>query len=333
MIKELEKIKETYQNKIPKYDKLGANLTQAIEILLEEHSIQYLKVYYRIKETDSFIGKIDRKGYNEPFEDIEDICGVRIICYYGSDTEKVCKIINEEFNVLTSQDKEELLNPDQFGYRSHHFIVQVKNDWLLTPNYKGLEDLKAEIQIRTNLMHTWAEIEHELGYKKEEDIPAKFRRRFSRLSAKLEEADEQFEELKQDITLYRNEKAKETKEEGWLSSNLSTEMNVDTLQAFLDTYFPERKREKEVLSSDTLSSLLSDLKRYNINFNTIIEWHKKWESKFPEIEEAQEVALKIKPEWNQIGLIRVLLMLNVEGYIDFKGYAEEFKKAMKQFLE
>jgi putative GTP pyrophosphokinase len=26
--------------------------------------------------------KIERKSYEKPFEDTEDICGIRIICYY-----------------------------------------------------------------------------------------------------------------------------------------------------------------------------------------------------------------------------------------------------------
>jgi len=331
MINQLEKLKGTYENQLPKYDKLGSNVTEALEILLDEHSIQYLKVYYRIKETDSFIGKIDRKGYQSPFEEIEDICGVRIICYYGSEVEKICKIINEQFQVVTSQDKEELLKPDQFGYRSHHFIIKIKEDWLSTPNYKGLENLKAEIQIRTNLMHTWAEIEHELGYKKEEDIPAEFRRRFSRLSAKLEEADEQFEELKQHINSYRNRKVEETEKEGWLSSD--TEMNIDTLKIFLDTYLPERKRNNEEISRETLSTVLSELKEHDISFNNLIEWHEEWKGKFPEIEKAQEEKFNSKPSWNQIGVVRMLLMLNVPDYLENLKYASIFKGILSSFLK
>lgn len=328
-----DRLKETYENKMPKYEKLGSNLTEAIEILLKEHSIQYLKVYYRIKETDSFVGKIDRKGYDSPFEDTEDICGIRIICYYKSDIDEICRIIKQEFNVLTSQDKEELLDPDQFGYRSHHLIVKIKDGWLSTPNYRGLDNLKAEIQIRTNLMHTWAEIEHELGYKKKEDIHPNFRRKFSSISAMLEIVDEQFEDLKKDINIYRKEKIKETEEYGWSSSVTSSEMNIDTLKIFLETYFSEWKQEKEMSNyPEALSNLLAELKSYNIQFSTLIEWDKEWKDKMPEIFEAQEKALIMRPKWNEIGYTRVLMMLNIEGYMESRNYSQQFIDQMKPFL-
>ena len=65
--------------------------------------------------------------------------------------------------------------------------------------FRDYADFKVEIQIRTILMHAWAEIEHRLAYKKQAHIPSHLRRKFSRISAKLEEADEQFEELIQEI--------------------------------------------------------------------------------------------------------------------------------------
>ncbi len=70
--------------------------------------------------------KYNEKKYNLPFEQIEDICGIRIICYYQSDITKICDIINTEFDVIESQDKEDLLESNEFGYRSFHFIVKLK---------------------------------------------------------------------------------------------------------------------------------------------------------------------------------------------------------------
>src|SRR5262249_43337388 len=51
------------------------------------------------------------------------------------------------------------------------------------------------------LQHAWAEIEHDLGYKAG-NIPDKFRRRFSRVSALLELADEEFMNLKRGLATY-----------------------------------------------------------------------------------------------------------------------------------
>ncbi|OOL09760.1 hypothetical protein BHL37_23375 [Bacillus cereus] len=325
LIKEDVSLVNMYENMIPKYNKLGINLTQAIELLLEEHSIQYLKVYYRIKESDSFMGKSDRKRYIDPFNQVEDICGIRIICYYKSDIDKICDVINGEFDVLESQDKEELLKPDQFGYRSHHFIVKIKEDWLCTPNYKGLADLKAEIQIRTNLMHTWAEIEHELGYKKEEDIPSEFRRKFSRISAKLEEADEQFEDLKHDINVYRDNRVN-------LPVIIDEDLNADNLQAFLDKYFFDRRRYK-----DGASDLVSELKHFNINLLELMDLYEKCKGILFDLEVAEREIYGEDLIWSQVGVVRSILMLTVDSYIEesrftfpdvMKDLINEFKKKL-----
>ena len=63
------------------------------------------------------------------------------------------------------------LEPDRFGYRSRHFIVSVNREWLKAPNYRGLSGLKAEIQVRTILMHAWADVEYKLAYKKRNMFP------------------------------------------------------------------------------------------------------------------------------------------------------------------
>ncbi|MBD7945289.1 (p)ppGpp synthetase [Psychrobacillus sp. Sa2BUA9] len=303
-MKEEKSVLTEYESLIPKYKKLGINLKQAIEMLLVEKNIQFLKVYYRIKGSNSFSEKITRKNFTKPFEEIEDICGIRIICYYQSDIDKICEIIRREFEVLSSQDKEELLNADQFGYRSHHFIVKIKQEWLATPHYRGLSDLKAEIQIRTNLMHTWAEIEHELGYKKEEDIPLEFRRKFSRLSAKLEEADEQFEELKHKITEYREQNPKN------FSSEYSDEINIDILLTFLDEYFPDRAKGKR-----DASILLSELNKYNISIPKLIEYYDKCKEILPELEKAENELFDSSFRWAQSGIVRAILALTVDDYL------------------
>ncbi|WP_427125143.1 GTP pyrophosphokinase (plasmid) [Priestia megaterium] len=306
-------LKQQYEYTMPTYNKLGTNLTEAIEMLLQEHSIEYLKVYHRTKETDSFMEKIDRKEYNNPFEEIEDICGIRIICYYQGDIEKVCKIIDKEFTVLESQNKEGLLGTKEFGYRSHHFIVKVKEEWLVTPNYKGLEDLKAEIQIRTVLMHTWAEIEHELGYKNKENLHPDFERKFSLLSAMLEQVDHQFEELKESIVKYRDEKTKEAQETGWLQSQSMEDMNIDTFQVFLDESFPDRKKSP----ANSVSELLTQLKEYKLSYSILNEWYMEYKDVLPEIEEETSYPFyRGRKIWDQVGVVRMLMFLNIPEFVE-----------------
>ena len=149
--------KESFRKEYPpicqKHERLAKNLKEALEIFLNNAGIAVLNIPHRIKEFESFWDKTQRKGYKDPFKETEDICGLRIICYYPSDLDTISNLINSEFDVIESVDKADLLEPEKFGYRSTHFIVTVKKEWLNAPNYRSLGGIKAEIQVRTILMH------------------------------------------------------------------------------------------------------------------------------------------------------------------------------------
>lgn len=85
------KASQQYKSVAKSYDKLGSNISQAFELLLKEHDISYLSITSRTKDHDSFMEKIERKSYQFPFDQIEDICGVRIICYYQVTLKRLSK--------------------------------------------------------------------------------------------------------------------------------------------------------------------------------------------------------------------------------------------------
>lgn len=326
---DLNEHSDKYSKLRGKYDALGGNLVQALEQFLREKDIKVLFVGYRVKDKDSFLEKIERKQYEQPFDECEDLCGVRIICYYQSDEDKITEIISNEFEVLQSQDKEELLEADQFGYRSKHFVVKIKNEWLIAPNYRGLENLKAEIQVRTVLMHAWAEIEHKLAYKKKEHIHEKFKRKLSRISAKLEEADEQFEELKNEVANYKEVVVEVIKSESKDIEDI--ELNLDSLQAFLDSIFPERSKSEE-----TTSGLVDDFLKYNIGLKEFISSYERVKDYLPQIEE--EYFRKSKDRrWAQAGIARVIMSLTNNDFLEEHysplDFLIEQRKKWKKIIE
>jgi ppGpp synthetase/RelA/SpoT-type nucleotidyltranferase len=225
---------EKYFILLPKYKRLGENLKHALETIFSEKSVDVLTIKQRTKKLDNFLEKIQRKNYKDPFEEMEDICGIRLISYFPSEVEEIKEIIETEFDVLEIINKDNRNAPTQFGYRSQHYILKIKKEWAKTPHFKGLEDLKFEMQIRTVLMHAWAEIEHKLAYKKFQHIPPQFRRKFSLLSAKLEEADEQFEELMRNIKDYKvSFNVKKNKQD----------VNLDNLMKIWNSKFPRTKKK------------------------------------------------------------------------------------------
>ena len=143
--------------------------------------------------------KIRREGksYNNPLEEVTDLAGVRIICYFVSDVDKIVPWIKNEFVVdeTRSVDKRKSIDPSVFGYASVHLIVELSEARIRLPEYSAFKDMKCEVQIRTILQHSWAEIEHDIVYKASEDIPFELRRRFASLAGLLEIADREFESL------------------------------------------------------------------------------------------------------------------------------------------
>lgn len=313
---EYNNFSKKYNEISSKYEKLGFNISEALGLLLKENGISYLSINYRVKDHDSFLGKIERKNYISPFDEIEDICGLRIICYYQSDIEKIKEIIRKEFEPLDDENKEENLDFDQFGYRSFHFIIKIKKEWLATPNYRGLQDLKAELQIRTVLMHAWAEIEHKLAYKSELQIPKEFRRKLSRISAKLEESDEQFEDIKNQMEVNKNTLIESAKKLN--TFNEKAEFNLDNLQAFLDYAFPER--QKDIKGT---RELFNEMTKNNLTLKMLIEGYEKTKPILSdvELEEAEMFGKEIYSSdivWGQTGIARTIFELTNDKYLEFR---------------
>jgi len=269
--------------------------------------MDFLKVYYRVKEIDSFIEKIDRKKYENPFEQTEDICGIRIICYYQKDVEIINDILKKELEVKDSQDKEELLELNQFGYRSYHLIASIPSSWFSTPNFRNLKGLKAEIQIRTVLMHAWAEIEHKLSYKKKSHIPDQLKRKLFRLSAKLEESDEQFQEIKEQSIKLQSEIIQKAKTKDFDFSKVE-KLDLDTLQAYLDYRFPGRYKKLE-----NTRILLDEIQLTKLTLQDIEDGYLKVTPFLKEIEDS--LFKGTKDRWVQIGIVRYILSLTNRKYL------------------
>lgn len=308
---DVAQLRDDYDQRRGLLERLAVNTQQAIKGFLEEASFPYLDVSHRVKEFASLAEKVGRKGYSSPFDECEDLCGLRVICYFPSDVDRIASVIQREFLVHSTIDKGTLLGVQEFGYRSTHFIVSVKKEWEAAPNYRGLAGLKAEIQVRTLLMHAWAEVEHKLAYKSESQVPDEFRRRFSRLSAKFEEADEQFEELRDKLREYR--RALMAKAEATGRFDINAELNLDSLQALLDFYFPNRTRNV----AQKTGSVLEEITNHGLTMQDLVQ---SMERGRPFVEEYEHRIRELFPEpgarFAQVGALRAALDITVPGYAE-----------------
>jgi ppGpp synthetase/RelA/SpoT-type nucleotidyltranferase len=208
MVETLKAIITEYNDKRDEYNSLCQKMARLIEELLSVEKIPYSSITGRVKSVKSITNKVEKKiGKYKHINDMTDIVGIRIITYYSDDVDQVAELIKREFHIDfdNSIDKREALDPDRFGYLSLHFVCGLSDNRLVLPEYANLIRCKFEIQIRSILQHTWAEIEHDLGYKSEVGIPREIRRNFSRLAGLLEIADKEFVDIRDKLNQYEKD--------------------------------------------------------------------------------------------------------------------------------
>ena len=185
--------KENLSQLITKHSLFTPLIKELIKSLLISEKIKFHVVEHRTKELNSLDNKLTRKKISD-LENVTDISGLRVILYYQDDIDKVDLLLKRNFIIdeENSVDKSEILNSNEFGYLSIHYIVQLNESRNKLPEWNAFSKLKAEIQIRTVLQHSWASISHELSYKKRYEIPKELERKLFRLAGLFELADEQF---------------------------------------------------------------------------------------------------------------------------------------------
>ncbi len=189
------------------YSDFCDKLNHLLNSILQTHGVKAHQIVTRVKDVDSLRKKIEGKGAKyTKVTDITDLAGIRIITYFEDEVDLIAQIIQDEFIIdrKHSIDKRKI-DIDRFGYKSLHYIVQISKSRNKLLEYKRFKNFSAEIQIRSILQHSWAEIEHDLGYKSKSAIPDVAKRSFYRISALLEVADIEFVNLKKLLSSYKEE--------------------------------------------------------------------------------------------------------------------------------
>lgn len=177
------------------YKNLASLSEDIIKKILSSKNIETHNIKSRAKEIESFERKIRSEINFSPY-DMQDLAGVRIICYTRSDVDQISEIVKNTFDIdeRNSVDKTKLLGETKMGYKSIQFVATLpKSRYELEENriFKGK---RFEIQIRTILQHAWDQIEHDDVYKKV-NVTKEVKRRFNLVSSLLEVADNELEEL------------------------------------------------------------------------------------------------------------------------------------------
>ena len=150
----------------------------------------------RLKTISSILDKVQRKNIEiDHFEEqLDDIAGIRIICQFVEDIEKVVEIIHDREDLKVISEKDYITESKDSGYRSYHMIVLYK-----VHTIDGPREVKVEIQIRTLAMNFWATVEHSLQYKYDRDIPDEIRERLTNASDAIVILDSEMSYVRQEI--------------------------------------------------------------------------------------------------------------------------------------
>ena len=195
-------IMEDYRKSKDDFIRLGDIVHEMLREIATDAGILVMGIEHRVKGEKSLEGKLYKNGdWYQKFDDLTDILGARVICYFGDDVDKFGKLVESAFTIdwENSSDKRALLKADTFGYLSLHYICSLPED-------KGYpEELcgkRFEIQIRTMLQHAWSAINHDLGYKSKFGVPREVTREFARLAGLMEIADDEFIRVRDTMNNY-----------------------------------------------------------------------------------------------------------------------------------
>ena len=261
--------------------------------ILQNAGIDLLGVFGRIKSFESFSEKAVRKNYADPFEQTEDICGLRVIYYAKSDLEKILLAIRScGLIIVREEDKRKSFPVNSFGYGAYHVIVRLSEEYT-QGDQSALRTLKAEIQITSVTEHLFARISHKADYKTEM-LTEENKRRLYRLPGILEIFDDYAETIVTSIP-----------------SAPQSQLNAGTLRDFLNSAFP--KRERMVNTSD-IHFLLQNIISYVDSKKQLDNYWQVWEKDFERIEEEAYRALHVVGKWREDGALRALLELANDKY-------------------
>jgi putative GTP pyrophosphokinase len=255
-----EKIKETlemYDKNFFKYNELKEEVVHILDKQLKKENIKIHSITSRIKTKESLAEKIERKQYENPIEEIADIVGVRVVCLFISDIDRIGQCIKTNFEIISEENKINGHDISAFGYMSAHFIAKLKSEYT-GPRYDHIKDMKFEIQVRTISMDAWANISHYLDYKSENDIPKELKRDFHALSGLFYVADTHFEMFVKSSEHFRKQTEEAVSD---ILKNEETHKNVDlnfdSLKTYLIQKFPNRRHSEDKSISALLNELLS----------------------------------------------------------------------------
>lgn len=202
---EKSKFRDFYETNHQLLEDAKNSFVTLIKSLISHARLSISKVEGRVKDKEECIKKFNRKyrteleSNSQPYtiqEHITDLIGLRVVCLYEDDIEKVRSCFAEHFDVIDITDKIAQIErtEDSFGYKGLHLDLKLNDKRIILPEYSIYSGFRFEVQIRTIIQDSWSVLDHKIKYKK--SIPNGLKRRINILAALFELADREFREIR-----------------------------------------------------------------------------------------------------------------------------------------
>lgn len=181
------------------YEKACMQVHKRLQVINEEMSNQrgwicIKEITWRVKTPDSCLNKMLDKGYAADVElaaeKLNDIAGVRAVCYFLDDMYQVMEMLRTTPGYEFIKVKDYVKKPKASGYQSLHLIMKVP---------AGEQMVKVETQIRTQAMDFWSDIEHHFVYKTNNLNIEECEEEFLKCSKSIRKIDKQMLKIRRKI--------------------------------------------------------------------------------------------------------------------------------------
>jgi len=254
---DLEALRERWLAERELYEEFSKYVKGVLEAETRRRGIA-CAVYARTKEVASLLKKALRKRYLDPYNEILDKAGVRVVVTYYDQLDELERMIRALFVVHRYDNKIVGLDYDQLGYLGIHFEVTLPNKELDVGRFHGLI---CEIQLHTRAQNLWAEVSHELMYKPLQTTPVEIKRAIYRLVSLVEIFDHEIAQARRtilDLPGFQEAVMLNQLERNFLRFTAKTfdrELSLDIIPRLLPLFSAEEL--------EGLSSLLDDFVEHN----------------------------------------------------------------------
>ncbi|KAA0085604.1 hypothetical protein CIW52_06850 [Mycolicibacterium sp. P9-64] len=176
--------RQRFKEERPQFVLVAQRVEAEIRSLVGSHGLD-CQVNGRAKDVASFASKCLLRGYADPWNQVTDKVGVRVIVSDPSNIDAVVSLLSERYETVRVENKnEELREHERIGYGGVHVQIRVNAD----ADTVGGE---CEIQVRTAAQNVWSEMSHKLLYKPGVEPDPETQRALLRLAVLMEIFDEE----------------------------------------------------------------------------------------------------------------------------------------------